>query len=54
MVRDNIFFNINNYDYDYKLKIIDIFSFIKYLIKNKEKVLKNKSIGIEKVEIETL
>lgn len=54
MVRDNLFFDINDYKYETKLKNIDIFSFANFIINNKQEILNKKAIGIEKIGIETL
>ncbi len=54
MVRDNIFFNKNAYQYEKKLCNVDIFTFINFIINNKKIILNKKSIGVEKIEIETL
>lgn len=54
MVRDNIFFNKNDYKYEKKLCNIDIFTFITFIINNKRVILNKKSIGVEQIEIETL
>lgn len=54
MIEDNLFFNINDYEYEPKLKNYDIFSFANYIINNKQKIMKKKSIGVEKIEVETL
>ncbi len=54
MIKDNLFFDINDYPYESKLKNIDIFSFVNFIINNKQEILKKKSIGVEKINIETL
>ena len=51
MIRDNIFFNIGNYRYNKKLKNMDIFKFIKYIVDNKKELLKIRQITIEEVEV---
>ena len=51
MIRDNIFFKINDYEYDNHLCYIDLVTFINYIIKNKRKVLKIRTVQIEDIEV---
>ena len=51
MIRDNIFFNLNDYEYDKHLEYIDLVSFINYIIKNKRKVAKIRTVQIENIEV---
>lgn len=51
MVRDNIFFDKNNYDYEKILKTVDLYSFISFLIKNKKKILRTKLVPVENIEV---
>lgn len=54
MIKDNLFFNINDYEYENKLRNIDIFSFANFIINNKQEIMNKKSIGVEKIGVETL
>ena len=54
MIRDNMFFIIIEYPYDSSLKGYDIFSFARFIIKNKRKILKQNNVGVEKISIESL
>ena len=40
MTRDNIYFDINKINYNEQLKNVDIFTFIRYIIRNKKQILK--------------
>ncbi len=51
MVRDNIFFNKNDYKYEKILRTVDIYSFIGFLVKNKRSILKTKIIPVESIEM---
>ncbi len=51
MIRDNIFFNINNYNYISYLKNIDIYSFIDFIIKSKESILGIKDLNDSVIEV---
>ncbi len=51
MIRDNIFFNINNYNYISYLKNIDIYSFIDFIIKSKESILGIKGLNDSVIEV---
>ena len=51
MLRDNIFFDKTNYEYEKTLKNIDIYGFISFLIKNKRKLQKTKLVPIESIEV---
>jgi len=51
MIRDNIFFNKNDYVYEKRLQHIDIYSFITFLIKNKRSILRRKMSTVEDVEV---
>lgn len=51
MIRDNIFFNKNDYAYESKLKNIDIYSFITFLVKNKRSIFRRKMSTVEDVEV---
>jgi len=51
MVRDNIFFNIKDYEYNAKLKDMDIYNFIGYCVNHKRKILKKKTVTVEDIEI---
>ena len=46
MMRDNICFDVDNYNYDKKLSKMDLFSFIDYCVNNQKNILK-----IEEIEI---
>lgn len=50
MQRDNIYFDINNYNYISYLKNIDIYSFIDFVIKSKNNILNIKN-NVESVEL---
>ncbi len=50
MVRDNIFFDKNNYKYQKLLKTVDIYSFIAFLCKNKKTIFKTKLVPVENIE----
>ena len=54
MIRDNIFFDISNYDLEIDLSSFDILTFTRFIIKNKRKILKQENVGVEKIYIETL
>lgn len=54
MIRDNIFFNINNYDYEKLLSSYDIFTFVNYIIRNRKQIFNKKNVGVETLDIETL
>lgn len=51
MIRDNIFFNINDYAYDSHLSYVDLVTFIGFIIKNKRKVLRIRTVQIEDIEV---
>lgn len=51
MIRDNIFFNINDYTYDNHLSYVDLVTFIGFIIKNKRKVLRIRTVQIEDIEV---
>ena len=51
MIRDNIFFNINDYTYDSHLGYVDLVTFIGFIIKNKRKVLRIRTVQIEDIEV---
>lgn len=51
MIRDNIFFNINDYAYDNHLSYVDLVTFIGFIIKNKRKVLRIRTVQIEDIEV---
>lgn len=51
MIRDNIFFNINDYTYDNHLSYVDLVTFINFIIKNKRKVLRIRTVQIEDIEV---
>lgn len=51
MVRDNIFFDKNKYEYKKILRTIDIYSFIGFLIKNKRALTKTKLTPVESIEM---
>lgn len=51
MVRDNIFFNKNDYKYEKILKTVDIYSFVGFLVKNKRSILKTKIVPVESIEM---
>ncbi len=51
MVRDNIFFNVEEYEYISYLKNIDIYSFIDFIIKSKGSILSKKEFKIENIEV---
>lgn len=51
MVRDNIFFDVDNYNYENYLKEFDIFSFIKFILKNKRVILRKKIVAVENIEV---
>lgn len=51
MIRDNIFFNVNDYEYDKHLSYLDLTSFISFLIRSKRKVLRTKTVSIENIEV---
>ncbi len=51
MVRDNIFFNIEDYDYEMYLKSADIYSFIEYLVKNKRQIISKRTPAVEDIEV---
>lgn len=51
MVRDNIFFDKNVYNYQKLLKTVDIYSFINFLTKNKETIIKTKLKPVEAIEM---
>ena len=50
-VRDNIFFDINNLEYNKIFKELDIYGFISYIIKNKKEILNKKTVVIEEIEL---
>ena len=51
MIRDNIFFNVNDYAYDNHLSYVDLVTFIGFIIKNKRKVLRIRTVQIEDIEV---
>ena len=51
MIRDNIFFDKNRYNYEKILKTIDLYSFIAFLIKNKKTIFKTKLVPVENIEV---
>ncbi len=51
MIRDNIFFSINDLEYVPLLKELDIYEFINYIIKNRRKILNKKEISVEDIEL---
>jgi hypothetical protein len=51
MIRDNIFFNVNDYTYDKHLCYVDLVTFIGFIIKNKRKVLRIRTVQIEDIEV---
>ena len=51
MIRDNIFFKINDYEYDNHLGYVDLVTFIGFIIKNKRKVLRTRTVQIEDIEV---
>ena len=51
MVRDNIYFNINEYPYQDELKNLDIYTFINFVIKNKRQIFNRKPTTVEDIEI---
>ena len=51
MVRDNIFFNKKDYEYNKTLKDLDIYDFISFCIKNKKKIFNIKPVTVEEIEI---
>lgn len=51
MIRDNIFFNVNDYTYDKHLSYVDLVTFIGFIIKNKRKVLRIRTVQIEDIEV---
>ena len=51
MIRDNIFFNVNDYTYDNHLSYVDLVTFIGFIIKNKRKVLRIRTVQIEDIEV---
>lgn len=51
MLRDNIFFDKINYEYEKTLKNIDIYGFISFLIKNKKALRKTKLVPLESIEM---
>lgn len=51
MVRDNIFFDVDNYNYESYLKEFDIFSFMKFVLKNRRVILKKKIVAVEDIEV---
>lgn len=51
MIRDNIFFNVNDYTYDNHLGYVDLVTFIGFIIKNKRKVLRTRTVQIEDIEV---
>ncbi len=54
MEKDNIYFNLDEVKYDDSLQLMDIYSFINYIIKNKEKVLQVKTFSKKITDTETL
>ena len=51
MIRDNIFFHITPYIYDERLASMDIFTFINYVLKHKEEILKQRTYTVEDIEV---
>jgi len=51
MVRDNIFFNKKDYEYNKTLKDLDIYDFISFCVKNKKKIFNIKPVTVEEIEI---
>ena len=51
MIRDNIFFDKNKYNYEKLLKTVDLYSFIAFLIKNKKTIFKTKLVPVENIEV---
>lgn len=51
MVRDNIYFNVNDYSYEEELKNLDIYTFINFVIRNKKQILDKKATTVEDIEI---
>ena len=51
MVRDNIFFNKKDYEYNKTLKDLDIYDFISYCIKHKQRIFNVKPVTVEEIEI---
>ena len=51
MIRYNIFFDKNRYNYEKILKTIDLYSFIAFLIKNKKTIFKTKLVPVENIEV---
>jgi hypothetical protein len=51
MIRDNIFFNKKDYEYNKTLKDLDIYDFISFCIKNKKKIFNIKPVTVEEIEI---
>lgn len=51
MLRDNIFFDINSYNYISYLKNIDIYSFMDFIIKSKKNILNIKEYKISDIEV---
>lgn len=51
MIRDNIFFDKNKYNYEKILKTVDLYSFIAFLIKNKKTIFKTKLVPVENIEV---
>lgn len=51
MIRDNIFFDKNKYNYEKLLKTIDLYSFIAFLIKNKKTIFRTKLVPVENIEV---
>ena len=51
MVRDNIYFDVNEYTYQKELKNLDIYTFINFVIKNKRQIFDKKAITVEDIEV---
>ncbi|HPE15188.1 MAG TPA: hypothetical protein PLT65_05115 [Bacilli bacterium] len=51
MIRDNIFFNVGEYEYNSNLKEMDIYDFVGFIMKNKRKIFKKKIVNIDELEI---
>lgn len=51
MIRDNIFFDKNKYNYEKLLKTVDLYSFIAFLIKNKKTIFRTKLVPVENIEV---
>ena len=51
MVRDNIYFDVNEYTYQKELKNLDIYTFISFVIKNKRQIFDKKAITVEDIEV---